>query len=155
LFGLLRDVGRPTRPAAPFGWIIHGTLRLSWPPSQDNSGSIAGYQILRSGNLVASIAGGSTHAAVRSLDPGGRSVFRIVAVDAAGNASIPSGALLVVRRDRPADAPAAIPAWALRLLDWQRGGRTGSRPPTPRPFPGWYWHWASWELQPYRITRNG
>ncbi len=155
LFGLLRDVGRPTRPAAPFGWIIDGTLRLSWPPSQDNSGSIARYQILRGGSPVASVTGGPTRTAVRSLDPGGRSVFRIVAVDAAGNTSIPSGALLVVRRSRPADAPAAIPAWAWHLLDWQRAARSGSHPPTPRPLPGWYWHWASWKLQPYRITSNG
>jgi Rv2525c-like, glycoside hydrolase-like domain len=154
-FGLLRDVGRPTRPETPAGRFSGGALRLTWPPSQDNSGSIARYQILRGGTPVASVAGGSTSAAVRSLDPGGRSVFRVVAVDAAGNPSIPSGALLVVRRSRPADAPPAIPAWAWQLLEWQRRGRSASRPATPRPLPGWYWHWASWELQPYRITPNG
>jgi hypothetical protein len=76
-------------------------------------------------------------------------------VDAAGNLSIPAGALLVARRNRPADAPATIPAWAWHLLDWQRSGRSGSHPVTPRPLPRWYWHWASWQLQPYRITRNG
>jgi Rv2525c-like, glycoside hydrolase-like domain len=142
-FGLLRDVGRPTRPDVPTGMIVDGALRLAWSPSQDNSGTIAG------------VAGSSTSLAVHSLDPSGRSVFRIVAVDAAGNPSIPSAALLVVRRSRPADAPAAIPAWAWHLLDWQRGHRSGIRPPTPRPLPTWYWHWASWELQPYRITPNG
>ena len=154
-FGLLRDVGSPTRPDAPTGRIAGGALRLAWTPSQDNSGSIAGYRILRNGNPVADVTGSTTSTAVRALDPSGRSVFRIVAVDAAGNTSIPSGALLVIRRSRPADAPAAIPAWAWHLLDWQRGGRTATRPVTPRPLPAWYWHWASWELQPYRITRNG
>ena len=154
-FGLLRDVGPPTRPDTPSGRISGGALRLTWTPSQDNSGSIARYEILRGGSPVASVSGGSTSAAVRSLDPSGRSVFRVVAVDAAGNLSIPSGALLVVRRNRPADSPAAIPAWAWHLLDWQRHGRSGSHPLTPRPLPAWYWHWASWELQPYRITRNG
>jgi hypothetical protein len=154
-FGLLRDVGRPTRPDTPTGRISGGALRLAWTPSQDNSGSIARYEILRGGSPVAALAGGSTSADVRSLDPSGRSVFRVVAVDAAGNLSVPSGALLVVRRDRPADAPAAIPAWAWHLLDWQRHRRSGSHPATPRPLPAWYWHWASWELQPYRITRSG
>ena len=154
-FGLLRDVGRPTRPETPRGQIGGGALRLSWTPSQDNSGSIARYQILRGGSPVASVPGSSTSVAVRSLDPSGRSVFRVVAIDAAGNPSTPSGALLVVRRSRPADAPAAIPSWAWHLLDWQRAGRSGSQPPTPRPLPAWYWHWASWELQPYRITPGG
>ncbi len=152
-FGLLRDVGRPTRPETPAGRIAGGALRLAWAPSRDNSGSIAGYRILRGGGPVAAVV--STSAAVRSLGPGGRSIFRVVAVDAAGNASIPSGALLVVRRSRPVDAPAAIPAWAWKLLDRQRKGRTGSPPVTPRPLPSWYWRWASWELQPYRIARNG
>jgi hypothetical protein len=154
-FGLLRDVGRPTRPETPTGRIDGGVLRLVWTPASDNSGSIARYQILRGGRSVAGVAGTLTSAAVRSLDPSGRSVFRIVAVDAAGNTSIPSGALLVVRRNRPADAPAAIPAWAWKLLDWQRGARRGSRPSTPHPLPAWYWHWASWQLHPYRIAPNG
>ena len=82
-------------------------------------------------------------------------MFRVVALDAAGNASTPSGALLVVKRNRPADAPKAIPAWAWRMLDWLRAGRAGAHPAAPHPLPRWFWHWASWELQPYRIASNG
>jgi Rv2525c-like, glycoside hydrolase-like domain len=155
LFGLLRDVGAPTRPATPGGEVSGGVLRLRWVPSQDNSGTIARYRILRGGNPVEDVPGSSTTAAVHALDPGGRSVFRIAALDAAGNVSVPSGALLVVRRSRPGGVPRAIPTWAWHLLAWQRHGRTGARPATPRPLPAWYWRWASWELQPYRITRNG
>ena len=153
-FGLLRDVGPPTRPATPSGVFRGGALRLTWAPSRDNSGTIARYRILRGGTPVKTVPGGSTAAAVTALDPSGRSVFRVAAVDAAGNTSVPSGALLVVRVRRPADAPRAIPAWAWQLLDWLRAGRTGTRPATPRPLPRWFWRWASWELHPYRITRN-
>jgi len=78
-----------------------------------------------------------------------------VQLDAAGNQSTPSPALLVAHRTRPADAPTAIPAWAWQLLRWQQAGRSGTKPATPRPLPRWYWHWASWEAQPYRLTRYG
>ncbi len=153
-FGLLKDVAAPARPATPFADLSGAPLRLYWEPSQDNSGSIAGYRILRGGVAIRTVAGTRGNAAV-TLDPGGRSVFRIAAVDAAGNASLPSGALVVVRRERPVDTPAVIPAWAWRLLDWQHHGRSGTRPSIPRPLPRWYWHWASWALYPYRITRHG
>jgi hypothetical protein len=154
-FGLLRDVAAPARPATPSGRIVGGTLHLGWTPARDNSGAVARYRILRGGRPVASVPGSATTATVRSLDPAGRSVFRVVAVDAAGNASTPSGALLVLRRRRPAAAPAAIPAWAWSLLRWLHTGRVGARPAAPRPLPRWFWPWAGWELQPYRITQNG
>ena len=153
-FGLLRDVAAPSRPAALTGRYVDGAIRLSWSPSYDNSGTVARYRILRGGSPVKDVPGSSITAAIRSLDPSGRSVFRVTAVDAAGNTATPSGALVVLRRSRPADAPRAIPAWAWRLLDWQRAARSGARPASPHPLPRWYWHWASWELQPYRLTRN-
>ena len=154
-FGILRDIAAPNRPAAPGGRYSGGAIRLSWAPSQDNSGTIARYRILLGGKPVAGVPGSITSAAVRTLDPNGRSVFRVVAVDGAGNESTPSPALLVIRRSRPADAPTAIPAWAWRLLEWQRGDSSGVRPAAPRPLPHWFWHWAAWVLQPYRITPNG
>jgi hypothetical protein len=153
-FGLLRDVGAPTRPAAPSGQMGGGALHLAWPPAQDNSGAVARYRILRGGRPVLSLPGSSTTAIVRSLDPGGRSVFRVVAVDGAGNSSTPSGALLVVRRPRPAGVPAAIPAWAWSLLSRLRNGRVGAHAAAPHPLPRWFWPWASWQLHPYRITQN-
>jgi Domain of unknown function (DUF1906) len=154
-FGLLSDVGGPTRPNGPTATFEKGVLRLAWQPSQDNSGTIASYQITRGGNRVLTVAGISTSVAVRPPDPGDHAVFRVVALDGAGNQSTPSAALLVAHKPRPADAPRAIPAWAWQLLRWQHTGHSGAKPATPRPFPHWYWHWASWQARPYRITRYG
>ncbi len=153
-FGLLRDVGTPTRPATPTGQITGGTLHLHWAASRDNSGTIAGYQILRNGNRVANVSGNSTSASIRPTDPNAQTVFRVIAIDAAANASIPSAALVVTRRNRPADAPAAIPTWAWQLINWLRTDRHKPRPETPHPIPTWFWHWATWQLQPYRVIRN-
>jgi Rv2525c-like, glycoside hydrolase-like domain len=152
-FGLLEDIQPPSRPPAPFADLTGAPLRLYWSPSSDNSGSIVGYRILRGGSPVRKVPGTRINAAV-SLDTSGRSVFRVAAVDAAGNVSTASNAIVVVRRQRPFGAPTAIPAWAWRLLDWQKA-RSGPRPSTPHPVPAWYWRWASWVLQPYRITRTG
>jgi hypothetical protein len=153
--GLLRDVGPPSRPAAPSVRYASGVLRLGWTPSQDNSGTVASYRILRGGSPVKSVPGTTSTSTLAGVPPGDRAVFRVVAVDPAGNASIPSGAVVVVRRGRPFGVPAAIPSWAWRLLDWQRGGKQGARPSAPRPLPAWYWHWASWAVHPYRIARYG
>ena len=148
-----QDVQPPSRPATPFVDTSTAPLRLYWSPSQDNSGSIADYEILRGGSPIRTVPGTRINAAV-SLDPNGRSVFRVAAVDTAGNTSPASGALVVVRRQRPFGTPKAIPAWAWQLLEWQKNGRSGPRPSAPHPVPTWYWRWASWVLQPYRITRN-
>jgi hypothetical protein len=152
-FALLQDVAPPTRPPTPFADMTGAPLRLYWSPSQDNSGSVARYQILRNGVPTRTVQGTRGNAAVQ-LDASGRSVFRVAAVDAAGNASAPSGALVVVRRQRPYGVPAAIPSWAWRLLDWQ-SAKSGARPAAPHPLPAWYWRWASWVQHPYRITRIG
>jgi hypothetical protein len=154
-FGLLRDVGRPSRPSTPQARVAGGALHLAWAPSQDNSGTVAGYRILRGGVPVKSVPGTATSATIRASSLGARSVIRVAALDGAGNASAASGALVVLRRQRPGDAPKAIPAWAWKLLDWLRAGRTTSRPKAPHPLPHWFWQWATWQLQPYRLTRNG
>lgn len=154
-FGLLTDIAGPTRPAAPTTTFGNGRLTLHWRPSLDNSGTIASYRITRGGVPVRTVAGASTSSPLTPIAPGERAVFRVTALDGAGNASTPSAALLVVHKTRPADAPQAIPAWAWRLLAWQRAGRPSPRPSSPRPFPSWYWHWAAWELQPYRVVRYG
>jgi len=154
-FGLLRDVGRPSRPATPDGRLAGGAIHLGWAPSQDNSGTVAGYRILLGGVPVKSVPGTSTSAAIRLSALGARSVLRVAALDAAGNTSVASGALVVLRRQRPADAPKAVPAWAWKLLDWLRAGRATARPKAPHPLPRWFWRWATWQLQPYRLTRNG
>jgi stage II sporulation protein D len=52
-------------------------------------------------------------------------------------------------RTRPATAPARIPAWAWRMLEWhgrpaaQRGPRPAAAPPA---LPGWYWDWRLWRV---------
>ena len=152
-FGLLKDVGAPTRPATPFADLTGGPLRLYWSPSQDNSGSVATYRILRGGQPIRDVAGTRGNAAV-ALDPSGRSVFRVEAVDTAGNVSSPSSALVVLKRQRPYGVPKAIPHWAWALVDWQQSGRTGKRPSAPRPIPAWFWRWSAWVQHPYRITPN-
>ncbi len=151
-FGLLRDVAPPIVSGRMTGRFVGKALLLAWPPARDNSGTVTRYQILLDGTPVAT-ASGTRHASTLHLNlPRTRSVFRIAASDAAGNRSAPSRALLVVPRPRPAGVPRVIPAWAWRLLAWQRGGRTGRRPPTPHPVPRWYWRWASWQKQPLRVA---
>jgi hypothetical protein len=152
-FGLLKDVSAPTRPAAPFADLTGAPLRLYWSPSQDNSGSVATYRILRGGQPGRDVAGTRGNAAV-ALDPSGRSIFRVEAVDAAGNASTPSSALVVLKRQRPYGVPKTIPRWAWALLDWQSAGHAGKRPGAPHPLPAWYWRWSAWVQHPYRITPN-
>lgn len=155
-FGLLADVGAPDRPAAPSGVFYRRQLVLAWQPSADNSGTVASYEVDRSGARLVRVPGTWTAATLDSFRQDGPSVFRVVAVDAAGNRSIPSRAVVVVPVPRPSTAPRAIPAWAWQLLDWQRHGRSGTRPQeAPARPPAWYWRWASWQLAPYRITRSG
>lgn len=155
LFGLLRDVAKPSRPTGVSGSFAHGAVALHWRPATDNSGLIATYEITRGGVPVLSVPGTSAAASILALDPSGHSVFRVVALDGAGNLSTASPALVVARKARPADAPRAIPSWAWSLLRWQQSGRSGPKPAAPRPLPRWYWHWAGWVLQPYRITSAG
>jgi hypothetical protein len=151
-FGLLQDVTGPSRPTRISGVFRRGALVLHWLPSADNSGVVASYELTRGGAPTLNVPGTSSAAVLRSLDPRGHSVFRVFALDGTGNRSAPSPALVVTRQARPSDAPRAIPAWAWRMLDWQRTGRHGSKPPSPRPTPRWFWHWAAWQIAPYRIT---
>jgi hypothetical protein len=148
--GLLRDVAPPSPPAQLMGRFVHGSLRLTWQPSADNSGSIANYQITLNGTPLASAAG-SPSASVRAFYPHSESVYRIVAQDGSGNTSPPSAPLVVRPAPRPAGLPSPIPDWAYQLAAWQQN-RAGRRPPAPRPVPAWYWRWRAWRLQPFRLA---
>jgi hypothetical protein len=87
---------------------------------------------------------------VRAFHPGAQTVYRVRAVDVAGNASVPSRAVVVVPTQRPADVPRALPGWVWGLYDFQR--HKGPRPATaPRKPPAWYWHWAAWRAAPFRV----
>jgi Domain of unknown function (DUF1906) len=149
-FGLLRDVAAPARPTVS-ARIVRGALLLRWQPSQDNSGVVAGYRVDFGGKPVLTLAGTARRATIETFHPSGTSVFRVVAADSAANASVASGAVVVVRKNHPAGLPRPLPAWAWKLASWQAGGRHGVRPTTPRPVPAWYWTWADWRLQPFRI----
>jgi hypothetical protein len=153
-FGLLRDVAGPSRPTGISGSVVKGGIVLHWAPSTDNSGVVASYRLTRGGTKEHVVPGTATTASLGPLTEA-RSVFRVVALDRAGNASTPSPALVVTRRPRPNAAPRTIPGWAWKLLVWQRSGRTTRRPRAPSPLPPWYWDWAAWQLQPYRISTVG
>ncbi len=152
-FALLQDVAAPTRPVGLSGRFVKQKLRLKWRASRDNSGAVAGYQIALNGTPVQTLEGPAKRAFVRKLKRSGRSIYRVRAVDSAGNQSSLSRYVKVVAKARPGHLPRAVPRWAWRRLAWQKNGRKGKRPDAPRPLPGWYWHWAGWKLSPYRISR--
>ena len=149
-FGLLADTVAPSRPDGVSGRFVKGALRLSWNSSTDNAGPIAGYDVLLDGVPSAHVDGGKRLVIVRAFHPGEQTVYRIRALDLAGNASLPSRAIVVVPTKRPADVPRVLPRWAWGLYDFQH--HKGARPATaPRKPPAWYWHWAAWRSAPYRL----
>jgi hypothetical protein len=149
-FGVLPDTVRPSRPDGFTGRFVKGSLRLNWQPSTDNSGSVVSYDVLLDGAPLQSVPGSTRRAIVRSFHPSSPSVYRISAVDAAGNASTPSRAIVVVPAKRPADVPRVLPRWAWGLYDAQH--HRGPRPANvPRKLPAWYWHWAAWRSMPFRL----
>ncbi|GAA4244960.1 fibronectin type III domain-containing protein [Dactylosporangium darangshiense] len=106
--------GTPTDtvpPAAPAGLTVTGTgtttVSLSWSPSSDNVG-VAGYDVLRNGAPVATVAG--TGFGDVGLTPGTEYTYRVVARDAAGNASSPSAPVTVttVADTSPPTAPGSL-----------------------------------------------
>ena len=119
-FRLLRDVGSPTR-ATPTAEQLRPARFGSRGRRQDDSGTIARYQILRGRRPVVSVAGTTTSVAVRSLD--------VVALDAAGRREHAVSALLVVKRNRPADAPKAVPSWAWSCSTGCGRATAGAHPP--------------------------
>ena len=64
LFGLLRDVTRPTIPAGIVASIQGNTLRLRWSPAADNSRRILRYEILRNRRKSQIVAGSTPHATI-------------------------------------------------------------------------------------------
>jgi hypothetical protein len=148
--GLLRDVAPPTVPRSLTGRLVRGRLLLAWQPATDNSGRVAGYEILRDGAPLAAAA--TPGAAVRGFAASGPTVFRVTATDAAGNVGGRSAAVVVKPTPRPTSIPRRIPAWAFQLEAWQQARRVGARPAAPRSVPSWYWRWQGWRLQPFRVA---
>jgi hypothetical protein len=149
-FGLLTDTVPPSRPDGFVGRFVNGALRLSWNGATDNAGPVARYDVLLDGVPSAKVAGGVRRAIVRAFHPGTQTVYRVRAVDVAGNASIASRAIVVQATKRPKDVPHALPRWAFGLYDFQhhKGPRPKAAPHKP---PAWYWHWAAWRAAPFKV----
>lgn len=149
LFGVVPDTKPPSRPLLTARLAANG-LSLTWPAATDNVG-VAGYSVLRNGSAVSSLPANARRATVRGFSPAAPTVFRVQAVDAAGNAGQPSRAAVVVARRRPAALPHAVPRWAYSLYGWQHGAG-GTRPAAaPKKLPAWYWTWAGWRAEPFRL----
>lgn len=146
LFALLRDVQRPTRPTTLVASLRRTVLRLRWPPSADNSRVIAYYEIVRGKAIVAKVPGSRTAAGFSVARLTRTSVYKVLAVDPAGNVGRLSPGIKVVVARRPKGVPARIPAWAQRLRAWQAASKSvrGKRPKTPSPLPRWYGSWSKW-----------
>jgi hypothetical protein len=149
-FALVPDRIPPTAPAEVSARFVGGELSLSWQASVDRNGPIAGYRVTLTNAPIAELPRGLRRHRVSGFHRHRPSVYRIVAVDAAGNESRPSKPVVVLPSARPQKLPKAVPAWAWRLLEWQ-SGRAGPRPEAPRIVPDWYWRWADWQRLPFHL----
>ena len=149
-FALVPDHVRPSAPEVA-AHLADGGLSLTWPASTDANGPLAGYQVTLTNRPVSSLAPGERRARLSGFRRNGPSVYRVVALDAAGNESAPSKPVVVLPSARPPKLPKAIPAWAWKLSDWQRSGHPAPRPRAPRIVPEWYWRWAAWQALPFHL----
>jgi hypothetical protein len=151
LVGLVPDTLPPGQPQAFIGRFVSGKLNLSWKAASDNSGAVAAYRILVDGAQLTSVDGQTLDALVHTFHPTGQTVYRVQAVDAAGNASKVSRPLVVVPTAKPTGLPRPLPHWAWALFAWQHG-HNGIRPAlAPKVPPRWYWSWAAWRGAPFRV----
>ena len=152
-FGLLADTVAPTTPPAFTGRMVNGALVLSWQGSTDDSGQVAGYDVLLDGDPVSTLKPTMRRVTVRNFHAGRITVYRLKAVDAAGNLSKATQAIVVQPAKRPAGLPKVIPRWAFSLYTWQhthQGARPAAAPNRP---PTWYWRWAAWRAAPFQLRR--
>jgi len=73
-----------------------------------------GDDVLPDGTPLSTVSGRARRAVVRAFHPAAQTVYRVRAVDAAGNVGKPSPPIVVVPTKRPADVPKQLPRWALR-----------------------------------------
>jgi Rv2525c-like, glycoside hydrolase-like domain len=153
-FALVPDRNPPSAPASVTARFVDAALALSWSASTDRNGPIAGYRVTVTNVPIAALAPGVHHGTVAGFHRHVPSVYRVVAVDVAGNQSRPSKPIVVLPTARPRNLPKAIPAWAWRLLRWQQAGHSAARPAAPRFVPDWYWRWAAWQRLPFHLRRS-
>ena len=151
LIGLVPDTLPPGQPQGLFGRFVGGELDLSWQAATDNSGAVAAYRILVDGTQLTTVDGATLAAVVHTFHPTGPTVYRVQAVDAAGNAGKVSRPLVIVPTAKPTGLPRPLPHWAWALYTWQHGHK-GARPVlAPRVPPRWYWSWVAWRAAPFRV----
>lgn len=151
VFGLVPDTRPPSQPLGFAGRFSHGQLVLTWRASVDNSGVVSSYRVLLDGAPLVSLSGSELRTTVHAFHPSGQTVYRVQAVDAAGNAGKPSRPLVVVPTPRPIGLPRPLPRWAWALFTWQHA-RAGNRPAAaPRRPPAWFWRWSAWRVAPFRL----
>jgi hypothetical protein len=150
-FGLLPDTTPPSQVQATARF-VKGALRLAWPAATDNTGAVAGYQVLLDGTAVSTLPAKARRVIVRGFHTG-QTVYRVRAVDASGILGKVSRPVVVVPTVKPRDVPRIVPRWAWGLLAYQH--HTGPRPQAaPKKPPAWYWHWAAWRLAPFHLKRG-
>ncbi len=147
-FGLIADTTPPTAPGLTAKLLPTG-LYLSWLPATDNGG-VASYTLLRNGAAIQTLAPTLLKATLRKFGFPTQTVYRLEATDLAGNVGPASRAVVVQPKARPANVPRAVPQWAFALYAFQRhqGPRPAKAPKRP---PAWYWLWAGWHAQPYKL----
>jgi glycoside hydrolase-like protein len=150
-FAFVPDRTRPSAPALRTVRLARDALRFAWSPAADGNGPVAGYVVTLTNRPLTTLPSGRRSDVEQTFHRGSASVFRVVAVDAAGNESRPSRPVVVLPAARPAGTPRAIPGWAWRLQAWQRSSRSGPRPPAPKAVPIWFWRWAAWQAFPFRL----
>jgi hypothetical protein len=138
-------------PAGLTGRFFAGSLLLSWRAAPANT-AVVGYELALNGKPFRTVPD-MTQVRVQTFVPGGPSVYTVSALDAAGNASAPSGSVRVRAVPRPRSAPRLAPPWAWELLAWQQSGGKGARPPTaPTRLPSWYQAWTAWVQAPFALA---
>jgi hypothetical protein len=153
LIGLVPDTQPPAQPQSFVGRFVRGKLALSWLPATDNGGAIASYNVLLDGQPLATLPGTARTATVHSFHPAGQTVYRVQAVDAAGNVGKPTRPLVVVPTAKPVKLPRPVPRWAWSLYTWQHT-HAGTRPAlAPHKPPAWYVAWSAWRSTPFRIKQ--
>jgi hypothetical protein len=88
------DTTPPAKPTGLSATATPSSVTLSWTASTDPSG-IAGYDVLRGGTLLGSVAGNATTYFDSTVAPNSAYQYQVIARDGAGNPSTASDALAV------------------------------------------------------------
>src|SRR5262249_32544591 len=103
------DTTPPTTPTGLSASAVSDTkINLSWAPSTDNVG-VTGYRVMRNGSLLTTL-GNLTTFQDTGLTASTTYSYRVLAFDAAGNASAQSGAASATTQATPDTTPPTTPS---------------------------------------------